>query len=193
MNTSFRHMQGSPRQSRILDSTPWIPDTSHWILADSLSVELGFRILVLSAIPDSSNCIPDSKAQDSGFYKKRFRDSAFHKQKFPGFPRMLRKSYSSSLSSNSPRCLPTQTWLRNRTGGERRRQTLRDKRDNNFVWNNFSQTCTVKDQKTLMLEEITTKQASNSLVTFVTHKRFAVLLRKLTIHAPVEIHILVNF
>ena len=28
--------------------------------------------------------------------------------------------------------------LRNRTGEERRRQTLRDKRDNNFVWNNFS-------------------------------------------------------
>ena len=28
--------------------------------------------------------------------------------------------------------------LRNRTGEERRRQTLCDKRDNNFVWNNFS-------------------------------------------------------
>ena len=27
--------------------------------------------------------------------------------------------------------------LRNRTGEERRRQTLCDKRDNNFVWNNF--------------------------------------------------------
>ena len=28
--------------------------------------------------------------------------------------------------------------LRNRTGEERRRQTLCDKRDNNFIWNNFS-------------------------------------------------------
>ena len=28
--------------------------------------------------------------------------------------------------------------LRNRTGEERRRQILCDKRDNNFVWNNFS-------------------------------------------------------
>ena len=27
--------------------------------------------------------------------------------------------------------------LRNRTGEERRRQTLCDKRDNNFVWKNF--------------------------------------------------------
>ena len=44
-----------------------------------------------------------------------------------------------------------------------------------------------------MLVKFTTKQASNSLVAFVTHKRFAVLLRKLKIHSPVEIHILVNF
>ena len=28
--------------------------------------------------------------------------------------------------------------LRNRTGEERRRQTLFDKRDNNFVWKNIS-------------------------------------------------------
>ena len=32
-----------------------------------------------------------------------------------------------------------------------------------------------------MLVKITTKHTSNSLVTFVTYKRFAVLLRKLTI------------
>ena len=30
--------------------------------------------------------------------------------------------------------------LRNRTGKERKRQTLCAKRDNNFVWNNFSPT-----------------------------------------------------
>ena len=42
-------------------------------------------------------------------------------------------------------------------GEERRGQTLCDKRDNNFVWNNFSpflQTdLFVKDQKTLVLSE----------------------------------------
>ena len=30
----------------------------------SLSVELGFYIAIVSGIPDSLNCIPDSKAQD---------------------------------------------------------------------------------------------------------------------------------
>ena len=43
--------------------------------------------------------------------------------------------------------------LRNRTGEERRRQTLCDNRDNNFVWNNFTPNfslnrCFCKDQKT---------------------------------------------
>ena len=45
-------------------------------------------------------------------------------------------------------------------GEERRRQTLCDKRDNNFVWNNFSPNFTllqtdlfVKDQKTLVFSE----------------------------------------
>ena len=42
----------------------------------SFSVELGFRIpIVCSGIPDSLRCIPDSKANDSGF----------RKQNFPGF------------------------------------------------------------------------------------------------------------
>ena len=33
----------------------------------SWSVELGFWIPIVSGIPDSLGCIPDSKAQDSGF------------------------------------------------------------------------------------------------------------------------------
>jgi len=37
-------------------------------------VELGFWIPTVIGIPASYSCIPDSKAQDSGF----------HKQKFPG-------------------------------------------------------------------------------------------------------------
>ena len=36
----------------------------------SLSVELGFRIPIVSGFPDSLNCIPDSKAQKSGFHSE---------------------------------------------------------------------------------------------------------------------------
>ena len=35
-----------------------------------LSVELGFRIPMVSEIPDSLSCFLDSKAQDSGFHKQ---------------------------------------------------------------------------------------------------------------------------
>ena len=35
-----------------------------------LSVEFGFRIWIVSGIPGSLSCIPDSKAQDSGFQKQ---------------------------------------------------------------------------------------------------------------------------
>ena len=52
-------MQGNPIQTGILESTPWISDSSYWI-SDSLAVELGLQI----TIPDSLCCIPDSKAQD---------------------------------------------------------------------------------------------------------------------------------
>ena len=38
----------------------------------SLSEELGFWIAIVSGIPDSPSCIPDSKAWDSGFHKKNF-------------------------------------------------------------------------------------------------------------------------
>ena len=43
----------------------------HWIL-DSLSVKFGFRIPIVSEIPDSLSCLPDSKAQDSGYHKQKF-------------------------------------------------------------------------------------------------------------------------
>ena len=39
-----------------------------------LSAELGFWIPVASEIPDPFSCIPDSKAQDSGFNKQQFSD-----------------------------------------------------------------------------------------------------------------------
>ena len=57
----------NPRQSRILDSTPWIPDSRYWIL-DSLSVELGFRIPIIGWIPD----FLELKSQDSGFQRQKF-------------------------------------------------------------------------------------------------------------------------
>ena len=72
--------------------------------------------------------------------------------------------------------------LHNRTGEERRRQTLCDKRDNNFVWNKFSPNFTllqtdlfVKDQKTLVCSEDYDKTRTNNPVTSVSHKRFAIL------------------
>ena len=37
-----------------------------------LSVKLGFWIPVVTEIPDSFSCIPDSKAKDSGFQKQNF-------------------------------------------------------------------------------------------------------------------------
>ena len=41
----------------------------------SLSVEREFWIPIVSGIPFSLSCIPDSKAQDSGFRKQNFPDS----------------------------------------------------------------------------------------------------------------------
>ena len=38
-------------------------------------MELGFRILFVSGIPDSLSCIADSKAHDSGFHSHHFQDS----------------------------------------------------------------------------------------------------------------------
>ena len=54
----------------------------------SLSVELGFCILIISgiAIVDSLSCIPDSKPQDSGF----------HNQNFPRLQNSTSKNYSDS-------------------------------------------------------------------------------------------------
>ena len=41
----------------------------------SLSVELGFRILIVRGIPDPISCIPGYRAQDCGFHKQNFPDS----------------------------------------------------------------------------------------------------------------------
>ena len=44
-------------------------------------MELRFQIPIVSEIPDSLSCIPDFKAQDSGFHKQNVK----YKDKFPGF------------------------------------------------------------------------------------------------------------
>ena len=62
--TKLRPMRGNPRQSWILDSSPWIPDSKYWI-PHSFSVEIGFRITIISGIPDS-------KVLDPGFYGQKF-------------------------------------------------------------------------------------------------------------------------
>ena len=35
-------------------------------------IELGFRISIVSAIPDSLSSVPDSKTEDSGIHKQKF-------------------------------------------------------------------------------------------------------------------------
>ena len=56
-----------PRQSWILESTLWNPD-SFWIPCP----EQGFRIPIVCGIPDPKSWNTDSKAQHSGFHKHNF-------------------------------------------------------------------------------------------------------------------------
>ena len=42
------------------------------IVFQSLSVEFGFWISIVSGPPDSLSCIPEYKAQDFGFHKQKF-------------------------------------------------------------------------------------------------------------------------
>ena len=53
-------LQVNARQSWIVDSTLWILDSRNWIL-NSLSVKFGFRIPIISGIPDSWSWIPESR------------------------------------------------------------------------------------------------------------------------------------
>ena len=65
-----RPMLGDPTHPWILDSTHGfrIPGTGF----QSLTVELGLWISIINGIPDFLSCIPNSKAQDSGFHKHIF-------------------------------------------------------------------------------------------------------------------------
>ena len=48
---------------------PYIPHSRHWLR--SFSGDLGFWILIVSGCTDSLNCIPVTKAADSGFHKQK--------------------------------------------------------------------------------------------------------------------------
>ena len=63
------HNSSHVRESKtVLDSGFHAVDSGIQLLdSRSFSGELGFRIPIVSGIPDSYRCIPDSKAQDSGF------------------------------------------------------------------------------------------------------------------------------
>ena len=70
------HVRENPRQSWILDSMPWIPDStpSQWKLDTGFQSLVGFRILwAVFRIPTST--IPD-------FTNKVFPGFGFHKQNF---------------------------------------------------------------------------------------------------------------
>ena len=69
----------------------------------SLLVELGFWILIVSRIPDSLSCIPDSKTQGFGFHKQRLSTDFEIQIPLPGativsVDRDQRKDCSLSLS-----------------------------------------------------------------------------------------------
>ena len=51
----------------------WIPCCGFQVLdSGSFPVKLEFQFPIVSGIPDSLNCIPDSKALDSGFQKQKY-------------------------------------------------------------------------------------------------------------------------
>ena len=61
---------------RVLDYGFYALDSGFEVLdSDPFLVELGFWIPILSRIPDSLSCIPESKVRGSGI----------HKHNFPGF------------------------------------------------------------------------------------------------------------
>ena len=98
----FCPMLGNIRQFWIPDSTLWIPD-SNYRIPDLFLVELGFRIPIVSGIPDS-------KAQDSGFHQQKFPrfripHGKISRIKEPGFPYMWRNFVLQKLRSNAKELL----------------------------------------------------------------------------------------
>ena len=66
----------------------WIPHRGLRILITGFQIffsENGFRIPVVSGIPDSYSCFSDSKAQDSGCHEKKFPRFRIPLRKIPRF------------------------------------------------------------------------------------------------------------
>ena len=73
----FLPMWGNPNSLGL-----WIPQSGFRIPGTHfqfLSVELGFWIPIVSAIPDSLSCIPDSNSWISDYISKIFLDSGVHR------------------------------------------------------------------------------------------------------------------
>ena len=86
----------------ILDCTLWIPDSMHWTL------------VFVSGIPDSLSCIPDCKAQDSGF----------HKQKFPRFQNPDSLTWSRVQMVDSVECCEVKRGAKNKQKQPRESEQL---------------------------------------------------------------------
>ena len=55
-------------------------DSGLQVLDSSMSLELGFWIPIVSEIPDSLSCIPDSKVQGSGFHAQNLSGFLFQQR-----------------------------------------------------------------------------------------------------------------
>ena len=108
----YKLMIGSSKNNRgsYLRKCFWTQPSNNWAQIPGtdyqfLSVELGFWIPIVSGIPDSLSCIPDSQAQVFGF----------HKQKFHGFWNPYSIKWGELLSWSRKRHL-TSFWLKLLTG-----------------------------------------------------------------------------
>ena len=98
-NSARSSRLGNPRQSWILDSTPWIPDFNYWIpVLFQLNLDCGFQLFVGFRIPTAVFWVPKSRILH-GFHKQKF--SRFRIQQaeiflFPksGFPYLGRFPYT---------------------------------------------------------------------------------------------------
>ena len=85
-------MLGKRRRHWILNSTPWIADSRYQAVnLNFLSVELPID----RGIPDSLCCIPNPRAQDSGFHKQKIPEFRIPRAKLSRIHGETRLSYFS--------------------------------------------------------------------------------------------------
>ena len=97
------------RQSWILDSIPWILDSRYYI-QDSLTVEIGFRIPIISGIPDSLTVFRNTKPRIQDSTSKNFLYSGLCKQNFLRFrnPDFLKRECGIKTPLRDPQNLKSQ-------------------------------------------------------------------------------------